>query len=315
MRPKAKSQGRVVGILDNPECKKKLAPQDSLHYLCDQPFQASLDGHTFPFVQKTYGTSNETGMRPKKASAGKRLQAERLASLGRLSAGLAHEINNPLGLILGYTQLMLKEAKPGDQFHEDLRIVEKHARNCKKIVEDLIKFSRSTETSKILANMNDLLNEVLLILEPRFETKGIVVVKRFDPALPRISVDPNKIKQAFMNLLINAEQAIEEEGKITVTTSCDGRRRKAVFSVKDTGCGISPEIMHKIFDPFFTTRSTGQGTGLGLAVGYGIIRDHEGEIRVRSTIGKGSTFTVRLPLDERRGRKKGEIQIPMPKAE
>jgi two-component system, NtrC family, sensor kinase len=239
-----------------------------------------------------------------KALESRRLQAERLASIGRLSAGLAHEINNPLGLILGYTQLMLKEAGPGDHFHEDLKMVEKHARNCKKIVEDLLKFSRSTETVKTPANVNDLVNEVLSVVQPRFKAKKAFIVKKFGPALPQVSVDPKKIKQVFMNILINAEQAMEREGTITVATSCDARRRRLVVSLKDTGAGIAPEIIDKIFDPFFTTRPTGKGTGLGLAVSYGIIRDHEGEIRVKSTPGKGSTFTVLLPLEETGGRRK-----------
>ena len=240
-------------------------------------------------------------MTPKKASEPKRLEVERLASLGRLSAGLAHEINNPLGLILGYTQLMLKETKPGDQFHEDLKIVEKHARNCKKIVEDLMKFSRSTETLKTLANLSDLADEVLCAIEPRLMTKKVRIVRRFAAALPLVNVDPKKIRQVLENILLNAEQSIEGEGTITVSTSYDERRGLAVVSIRDTGAGIPPEIIDKIFDPFFTTRPTGKGAGLGLAVSHGIIRDHGGEIRVKIGPGKGSTFTILLPLDEAGG--------------
>jgi len=253
-------------------------------------------------------------MTTQKALEHRRLQGERLASLGRLSAGLAHEINNPLGLILGYTQLMLKEAKPGDQFHEDLKMVEKHARNCKKIVEDLLKFSRSTETAKIPADVNDLVNEALSLVERRFETEKIFIVKKLAPAIPRVSVDPKKIKQVFMNILTNAEQAIGGEGATTVATRHDRASRRILVSFKDTGAGIAPEIMRKIFDPFFTTKPTGTGTGLGLAVSYGIIRDHAGEIRVKSTPGKGSTFTILLPLlEETGGRRKGRARIHMPK--
>jgi two-component system, NtrC family, sensor kinase len=237
-------------------------------------------------------------MTTQKALKRRRLQAERLASLGRLSAGLAHEINNPLGVILGYTQLMLKEAEPGDQFHEDLKMVEKHARNCKKIVEGLLKFSRLTETTKTPVNLNDLVNEVLSLVQPRFEKKRIFIEKRLTPEPIPLRVDPGKIKQVFMNILTNAEQATEGEGKVRVATKIDTSPRRSVLSFKDTGHGIAPEIIHKIFDPFFTTRPTGMGTGLGLAVSYGIIRDHDGEIRVKSTPGKGSIFTILLPLDD-----------------
>lgn len=226
----------------------------------------------------------------------RRLLEDRLASLSRLSAGIAHEINNPLGLILGYTQLMLKEAEPGDQFHEDLKIVEKHAKNCKKIVEELLKFSRATETDKTPANLNNLVKEALSAVQPRLKAKKVFIIRKLDPALPLVNMDPHKIKQVFMNILINAEQAMDDAGAISVTTRHDATSQRALVLFRDRGAGIATEIIHKIFDPFFTTRPTGMGTGLGLAVSYGIIRDHDGEITVKSAPGKGSTFTVWLPL-------------------
>ena len=225
------------------------------------------------------------------------LLEDRLEPIGRLSAGLAHEINNPLGLILGYTQLMLKEAKPGDQFHEDLKIVEKHARNCKKIVENLLTFSRSTETAKCVASLNNLLREALSEVQLRFTAKPVLIKKRLTPTLPLTCVDPKKIKQLFINILTNALQAMEGKGTLWVTTRHDATSQRAVVIFRDTGAGIAPEISHKIFDPFFTTRPTGMGAGLGLAVCYGIIRDHDGGIAVKSTPGKGSTVTVWLPLE------------------
>lgn len=226
------------------------------------------------------------------------MQAEKLESLERLSAGIAHEINNPLGIILGYTQLMLKESEPGDRFHEDLKTVERHTRNCKKIVEDLLRFSRSSETRKIPVNLNNLVNEVLSLIQPRFNNKRILIEKRLSKGTINLLLDKEKIKNAFVNILINAENAIKSEGRIRIETKIDNSPRRILVSFEDTGPGIEPEIINKIFDPFFTTMPTGMGIGLGLAVSSGIIRDHGGEIRVTSTPGKGSLFTVLLPMEE-----------------
>lgn len=226
------------------------------------------------------------------------LQADKLASLGQLSAGIAHEINNPLGLVLGYTKLILKEADPAVQYYNDLRVIEKHALNCKKIVENLLRFSRATSTTKITVHLNDLIREVILVVENKFILENVRVVPRLAGDLPSTMADPDKIRQVFMNILMNARQAIVGAGTITVSSGWNGETRRIQISFVDTGCGIPPDIMHKIFDPFFTTKQIGAGTGLGLAVSYGIVKDHEGEIRVDSVPGKGSTFIVELPILE-----------------
>lgn len=226
------------------------------------------------------------------------MQADKLASLGQLSAGIAHEINNPLGLVLGYTRLILKETDSAAPFYTDLMVVEKHALNCKKIVENLLKFSRATSTTKSPVNMNRLIQEVITVVENKFNLEKVQVVSRLATDLPQTVADPDKISQVFMNILMNARQSIEGAGVITVTSGWDPVTRHIQITFEDTGCGISPEILHKIFDPFFTTKPIGMGTGLGLAVSYGIIKDHEGEIRVESAPGKGSRFTVDLPILE-----------------
>ncbi len=228
------------------------------------------------------------------------LQADKLASLGQLSAGVAHEINNPLGLILGYTQLLLKDVEEGTQEWQDLKLIEKHAMNCKKIVEDLLKFSRSTQTTKTQHDLNNLLVEVLEVVETNFQLDNVTIVRRLSPDLPSVTVDPDKMRQVFMNLLMNARQAMENGGTITVATSFHNDKGMVCASVTDTGTGIPPEILHKIFDPFFTTKPTGMGTGLGLSVSYGIVKEHDGEILVDSTLGKGSTFKVLLPINEKK---------------
>lgn len=225
------------------------------------------------------------------------LQADKLASLGQLSAGVAHEINNPLGLILGYTQLLLRDVDPQTPLAQDLKVIEKHAVHCKRIVEDLLKFSRSSGTTRTRQDLNAMLREVLAVLRSKFELERVQVVEHLAPDLPAIIVDGDKMKQVFMNLLMNARQAISPPGTITVRTMKDTGRRRVVASVQDTGCGIAPEILHRIFDPFFTTKPVGVGTGLGLSVSYGIVRDHDGEIRVDTSPGKGSTFVVELPME------------------
>jgi len=224
------------------------------------------------------------------------LQADRLASLGQLSAGVAHEVNNPLGMILGYTQLLLRNEAKTPEILQDLKTIEKHARNCKMIVEDLLKFARSSETQKGTLNVNELLDDIISVVEHQFSLDNVTIESKFDGSIPMLCADGEKLKQVFMNLLMNAKQAIDTQGHIEIATRYDSSYEEVLITVSDDGSGISVEILDKIFDPFFTTKPTGQGTGLGLSVSYGIIKDHQGEISAQSTPDKGSTFAVRLPV-------------------
>ncbi len=224
------------------------------------------------------------------------LRADKLASLGKLSAGLAHEINNPLGMILGYTQLLLRYEKPETQRYSDLKIIEKHVRNCKAIVEDLLNFARSTETKKIESNINELLRDVLKVMEHQFEMNGIEIAADLSEGLPEMTIDPEKIKQVFMNILMNAKDAINGTGRIRIKSDLDAKDNTVIITFTDTGCGILRDNLPHIFDPFFTTKPTGKGTGLGLSVSYGIIQDHGGNIEVESKVGEGTTFIITLPV-------------------
>lgn len=229
----------------------------------------------------------------------KRLQqADKLASIGQLASGIAHEINNPLSLILGYTQLLLRDEKEDSERSEDLRIIEKHARACKTIVRDLLSFARETPSNKESVHLHACLQDVLGVVRHQFELDGVAIQTTYDPAIPPMSLDEARIKQVFMNLMMNAKQAIEHKGVITVSTHYDRPGRMVSLSVRDTGCGIRPEHLSRIFDPFFTTKGTGEGTGLGLSVSYGIVKDHGGDIFVESEPGVGSTFTIALPVAE-----------------
>ena len=225
-------------------------------------------------------------------------QTDKLASLGQLAGGVAHEINNPLGIILGYTQLILKDVAKGCQIYDDLKVIEKHAMNCKTIVEDLLKFSRTMDTQKTRSDINELVHEAVSVVRVNFEKDHIEVQEELASELPDISVDPEKMRQVFMNLLINGRQAIERSGYIKVCTDKAPDGKHIVISFADSGCGITQDIIQRIFDPFFTTKSTGIGTGLGLSVSYGIVRDHAGDICVESTPGRGAVFTIYLPVGE-----------------
>lgn len=229
----------------------------------------------------------------------KQLQmADKLASLGQVSTGIAHEINNPLGIIMGYTQLLLRDAPEGSQLRDDLMIIQKHARNCKVVVEDLLKFARSTRTNKTTIDANQCLLDVVSLLSHQLELDNIVLETRLTDEPLYVFGDAEKLKQVFMNLLVNAKQAIDPPGLISIISEFDSNQSIVRVCMSDTGCGIASHIMDKIFDPFFTTKAVGEGTGLGLSVSYGIIQDHNGRIDVESQAGKGSKFTVVLPSVE-----------------
>ena len=284
----------AVGFRKDLECTVRTRDGENRTWLFSLTARKTTDGEAAGFE----GIAKDITHRKKMEE--QLLQAERLASLGELSAGVAHEVNNPLGMILGYTQLLLRTEPKDTQNYNDLKIIEKHARNCKAIVEDLLSFARSSETQKGVVNVNDLLLEVISVVDHQFKLDNITIETKLDTSIPTLNADGEKLKQVFMNLLMNAKQAIEVKGQIQISTDHDSSRNEVIVTVVDSGSGIPPEVQEKIFDPFFTTKPTGQGTGLGLSVSYGIIKDHHGEIFVQSTPGTGSTFTTTLPviLDE-----------------
>lgn len=232
----------------------------------------------------------------RKAMERQLLLADKLSSIGQLAAGVAHEVNNPLGMILGYTQLLIRDEPQGTQRYEDLRTIEKHTRTCKTIVERLLNFARSTQTHKEPAHIHNLIDEVLGLLKHPLQLDTITVEKVFDLQVPTLLLDKGKMRQLFMNLLVNAKQAIGKGGIITVRTRLDALRGEVLVEVGDNGCGIHPEDLDRVFDPFFTTKATGEGTGLGLSVSYGIVQDHRGSISVNSQPGKGTTFSITFPI-------------------
>ncbi|MEE4356763.1 MAG: ATP-binding protein [Desulfococcaceae bacterium] len=223
-------------------------------------------------------------------------QADKLASIGQFSSGIAHEINNPLGIILGYTQLLQRDEKPGSEKYEDLKTIEKHVKNCKSIVEDLLSFARSSRPVQNAVCIHECMDEVLTFIRHRSKSENIEIIKEYDRSIPKMILDEKKIKQVIINLMMNAIHAICGKGSIRIRTVYESRENRVLIRLKDTGYGIEKKNLTKIFDPFFTTKPTGEGTGLGLAVSYGIIKNHGGEILAESEMGKGTEFTIILPL-------------------
>jgi len=217
--------------------------------------------------------------------------------VGQLAAGVAHEINNPLGSILIYSHLLLEDLEKEDPRKGNIEKIVNQATRCKKIVKGLLDFSRQTEPEMKLSDINTIVKEVLSLVERQVMFHNIKVIKKLSPDLPTILLDKNQIQQVLMNTILNAVEAMDGQGKLTVETSSDEEYVKTKFT--DTGCGISEENMKKLFQPFFSTKETGHGTGLGLSISYGIIRKHNGKINVSSEIGKGSTFTIVLPIREK----------------
>ena len=227
------------------------------------------------------------------------IQSEKLASMGQLAAGVAHEINNPLGTVLLYADLLLREIPATDPRSGDLRMILDEARRCKGIVQALLNFARQNKVLAQTTDVNRLCREAIEEVErlPLFEK--VRIIADLDPDLPQIQADPAQLRQVLSNLLSNAAEAMPEGGTITLGTRYVSAGGDAVeLTVQDTGCGIPEENLAKLFTPFFTTKPIGKGTGLGLAITYGIVKMHRGSIDVQSKVGVGTTFTIRLPRSQ-----------------
>ena len=222
------------------------------------------------------------------------VQSEKLASVGRLAAGMAHELNNPVGAIRNFIQDVLEDMPQGDPKRERLERAEKATGRCKRLVNDLLTFSRESKELKSV-DINDIVGSALADAEVQIANPNIRISKELKPDLPKINIDPFQIQQVLMNIIMNAADAIKKEGRITVKTSSSPEN--IFVEISDTGEGIPAEIQNKIFDPFFTTKAPGKGKGLGLAISYNIVKRFNGDIHVKSEKDKGATFTITLPLE------------------
>ncbi len=258
-------------------------------------------------LQKTFqqmlASLRQRDERQKAESETKLIQFEKQASVGKLAGGVAHEINNPLTGVFTFTHMLLRRNDLPDDIRSDLETISQETERVRKIVKGLLDFSRQTDLDRQSTDVNRLCSATIALLENQALIKNVNLCLEEGENLPLITLDQNQMESVLINLIMNALDATEPGGQITVTTGIGMSPRttgaKGIEIVcKDSGCGIEPEHLDKIFDPFFTTKDIGQGTGLGLSVTYGIVERHGGTIHVQSKLGRGSTFTVWLPIEE-----------------
>jgi two-component system NtrC family sensor kinase len=227
------------------------------------------------------------------------VHSEKIASLGRMSAGVAHEINNPLAGILIYAELLQRDLAADAAHRENIEVIISQTMRCQQIVRRLLDFSRQSLGEQKLFDANGILQRCVELISHQAFFHNITVIQQLDPFLPQIVGDPGQLQQVFTNLLLNAADAMNGQGQITVASQPTPQRDGIMLTFTDTGGGIDPEIRDKIFEPFFTTKPPGKGTGLGLSIVYGVIQRHGGTITADSSPGGGTTFTIHLPLEGR----------------
>lgn len=260
--------------------------------------QASRDelGRLAYRFNKMADALRERDERLKEFTKRKIMESERLAIVGQLAANVAHELNNPLQGIVTYSSLLLEKDICDEPSRQNIEKIATQANRCREIIRSLLDFSRQKKPIKTLTNINALLRSCISLVENQAPFHNISIVQNLDESLPMIVVDPSQIERVFLNLIINAAEAMPSGGTLTLGT-CFGIDAKTIeIEVKDTGHGITIENMQNIFNPFFTTKEIGHGVGLGLAISYGLVKEHNGEIVVESEYGQGATFIVSLPI-------------------
>ncbi|MFH1154951.1 MAG: ATP-binding protein [Pseudomonadota bacterium] len=226
------------------------------------------------------------------------LQAEKMSSLGKLAAGVAHQLNNPLGGITLFSQLMLEEHALSEDARSDLMRIKKDAERCSAIVKELLEFARQTKREVKLHNINKLIARTLFLLRNQSLFQNIIITEDYDATIPEIPADVQQLNHVFMNIILNAADAMEGKGRLEIKSRLDTESSRVVIQIADTGPGIPEEIMPNIFEPFFTTKEEGKGTGLGLSMAYGIVESHGGRLFATNKEKRGTLFTVELPLKQ-----------------
>jgi signal transduction histidine kinase len=228
-------------------------------------------------------------------------QAEKLAALGQFVAGVAHELNNPLQGVLGHLELLRTTGRVPRALQSDLRVVYREAERAARIVNNLLVFAGSRRGGRRRVNLNAVASRTVALRSRAARGSGVTIARDLDPALPRVRGDAMLLQQALLNIVINAEHAIASvapgRGEIVVATRAEECGARAAIEVRDSGPGVPPHVLPRIFEPFFTTKEVGEGTGLGLALAYGIVQDHGGEITVSNEEGGGAVFRIVLPAD------------------
>jgi two-component system NtrC family sensor kinase len=239
------------------------------------------------------------------------VRGEKLASVGLLASGVAHELNNPLTGILTFSHLVRQKMPDKSPDAEDMDLVIRETKRCAAIIKRLLDFAREKHPEKKFNDINQVIEDTVRIVERPANLRDIEITLDLDRTLPPIWIDADQITQVVMNMVVNAQHAVEQKGSITIITRCAARPQLTApsaepipmveISIVDTGCGIPEKNLKRIFDPFFTSKDVGKGTGLGLSVSHGIVEAHGGHIEVQSKVGEGSTFSVFLPLTPQSG--------------
>lgn len=223
------------------------------------------------------------------------VQSEKMSAFGQLGAGIAHEVKNPLAGILGLAQLSLRKLDADSPVHQNVALIEKETKRCQMIMENLLKFARKEEVAFDAIDINKVIIDATAIVEHQLSINQVKLIREIDENLPRVEGNANQLQQVLMNLMINAQQAMKNQTGTVTVRSMPGGNENIKIEVQDNGPGMTAELRDKIFEPFFSTKPSGEGTGLGLSVSYGIIKEHDGTITVHSKPGEGATFTIVLP--------------------
>ncbi|MBF0468968.1 MAG: PAS domain S-box protein, partial [Desulfamplus sp.] len=226
------------------------------------------------------------------------LQAEKMSSLGKLAAGVAHQLNNPLGGITLFTQLMLEDYDLNGDAKDDLLKIQRDAERCSAIVKELLEFARQTKRELKFQNINKVVGRTLFLLRNQAIFQNIEIIEKYDASIPEIPVDIQQLNHVFMNIILNAADAMEGSGVLEIKTFLENDDGMVHITISDTGTGIPDSILPTIFEPFFTTKEEGKGTGLGLSMAYGIVESHQGKIKAENRLEGGTVFSITLPLKQ-----------------
>ncbi len=289
------SQGQVIGLLNLDKREPGYYNEQHLQVsvaFANQAATAIENARLYEQLQQR--------MEQLKQTQAQLIQSAKMAAIGQLAAGVAHELNNPLQSVVGFAELARRNDGLEARIKEDLDIITKESRRARDIVRHLLEFSRQSEPFKEPADLNQVVRDTLALLRQQLHSNGITVEERYAANLSPVRLDVGRMKQVFLNLFSNAAQAMAHGGVLTVRS--EWQQDGVAVHVTDTGTGIPPEHLPRIFEPFFTTKPVGQGTGLSLSVSLGIVQDHGGRIDVRSDEGQGSTFCVWLPTNETSGK-------------
>lgn len=285
--------GNMLGILNaNRTLKEEPFNAATLRYaslFCAQIAQATHNATLYRELDEK--------MRKIQKMQSQLIESEKLGAIGKLAAGVAHEINNPLASIMGFAELLLQSPNLSPQEREDVRTIVGQSQRCNTIVQNLLRFSSGRKGKAERIDMERLVESSLQLLKHDLLRDDVEVETRFPKGLPAVHGDPAQLERVCVNLISNARQAMEQKSSGLLRIGAEYENGRVVLRFEDNGCGIPPENLNKVFDPFFTTKPIGQGTGLGLSISYGIIQQHKGTITVRSRPGEGTTFTVSLPAE------------------